>query len=176
MKTKKKWTIVATASLALILAVAFTVQAGPFGRGKGGGGGFGAHRGGEFGPHRLGMKSEMRGLRHLIDLTEEQEAKIEEIRTEHRNQMQDLRASIRTTRESMRALMDADGFDAEAARAAFREGSSIREEMFVRKAQMMSEIRAVLTDEQRETLKEKRALMHEGRKRHLRERFDNSEE
>ena len=157
MNSKKKWTAIATASLALILAVVFTAQAGHFGRGKGSGGGFGAPRGGEFGSHRMGMRSEMGGLRCLIDLTDAQEAEIDKIRTDHRKQMRDLRDSVRSSRESMKAFMAADKFNADAARKVFREGSAVREEMFVLRAQMRSKINAVLTPAQIETLKEKRA-------------------
>ena len=151
MNSKKKWTAIATASLALILAVVFTVEARPFGRGgKGGDGGFGYHG--------KGMKSEMRGLRHLIDLTDEQRDRIEKIRTDHREQMRGLSDSFRSSRrDSMRALMDTDEFSADKARQVFQEGSAVREEMFVLRAQMRYDIKEVLTPEQIETLKEERA-------------------
>jgi Spy/CpxP family protein refolding chaperone len=52
--------------------------------------------------------------------------------------------------------MQADPFDEDAARKAFRQVSALREDRFVLKAKMMGELKALLTAEQRELLKEKK--------------------
>lgn len=166
MKSKTKWTAIVAVAAGLVLAVVWSAEAGRHGRGKRGG----------FGPQGMHMKSEMRGLRHLVDLTEEQKAQIRTIREGYKERMGDLRDDIRASRESIRDLMDSGEFDEEAVLEAFRAGSGAREEAFVLGAKMRSEIKGVLTPEQVELLEKKRAKVRERMQHRLQERIEREKE
>ncbi len=147
MKLNRRIMMVSTVALALILAVAFSVQARPFGRGKHGGG-FGRHGG-------MGMKGGMGGLGHLVDLSDEQRAAMEEISAEYRPQMRALREKMHASRESVREQMEEGDYE-----GAFNTGSAIRKEMFLLRAEMMKKVDGLLTDEQRAEIDTRRSERH----------------
>ena len=165
MKSSNAWSVRVVLAMVLTLAAVSTAQSGPCRGGKPGtgggfnaprGDGFGPHMGGRFGAHRMGMGREGGGLRDLADLTNQQESKIRGIRSTYADQMKGLRAKLRDARENVRVLLDSGDHE-----GAFEARSGIHKEMFVLKGKMMSEIRTILTDEQRKTLEERRAQRRE---------------
>ncbi len=65
--------------------------------------------------------------------------------------------AMQEARANMKAVMQSETFNEEQAREAFRQTTAIREELFVKRAKMMSELKALLTPEQLELLKQKQA-------------------
>ena len=142
MKAKKALTITVTVTLVLFFVAAFVVEARPFG-----------HR-----MQKHGMGSGFGGLSAFLNLklTDAQQETMTNILNRYREQRESLRDRLMEMREKQMSIVHAETFDEDAARKAFREGSSVREDMFVLRAKMMAEMKAVLTPEQLETLKERK--------------------
>lgn len=125
-----------------------------------------------FGPggKRRGMGGELGGLRTFLalKLSESQQAEMSDVITTYRKEMERMRTMVREAGKSLSAVLQAEPFDEEQARRAFRESTSIREEIFVLKAKMMAELKALLTPEQLELLKKQKAQRME----RMRHRFD----
>lgn len=172
MKTRKKITIIVAVSLAVMLAVTYSVSAQPFGPGRHKGGMGGRHRiGGMGGPWMDCMGGTRMGamrMLHDLDLTDEQQTAVRKIVASYRKKGKDLGESAMELRPKMKRLTETGEFDEAAVRNAFQERSKTHEDMFVLRAKMMNEISAVLTEEQREALAEKRAGMAE----RMRKRFE----
>ena len=78
-----------------------------------------------------------------------------------------LRNRMMEARRNLRAVLRAESFNEGEARKAFREASATREEMFVLRAKVMTELTAVLTPEQKELIKERRGQRAEKMKERL---------
>lgn len=122
-----------------------------------------------FGPNR-GIRPDLGGLKAFLQLklSDSQQMQMMNILNKYQTDRESLRNSIMEARKNLSAVLRAEKFNNEHARKAFREASVVREEMFVLKAKMMAELKAVLTPEQREFLKDRRT-QRMGRLRH---RFD----
>lgn len=169
MGSKKKWTVIATVTMALILAVVLTVDAGRRGGGKGGGGGFDRQerggsdlhkgggrggsgpKGGERGSQRKGMKSRRGGLERILDPSDDQKVELGKIRSEARKEMEGL---------------DRDGLSRD----------ELREKMSGIRARMMERIEEELTSEQAAKLEERQAARREASAERVKERSGNSDE
>ncbi len=151
-----KWSIMVIATAILMLAAttgAQWVQAY-------GGGGHGGHGGG-FG----GLKMLMQ-----LDLTDAQKAQIREILPVYRAEKEARQDSLQTMRAQMRTLMEADRFDENEVRLAFRQMAPLMEDMAVLKVQFMHDIKSVLTPEQIARVKEKHLNRENRRGEHRRVR------
>ena len=151
MNLKKKLTVMVVGSMVFVLAVAVEAQARPGG------------------PNR-GMKAGLGGLKAFLELklSDSQQAEMGNIITKYQDQTESLRNRIIGSRKNLATVLRAEQFNEEEARKAFREASAVREDMFVLRARMMTEMKAVLTPEQLELLEERKA-QRLGRIRH---RFD----
>ncbi len=151
MNSKKALTVMAVVSMALLFAAAFVVEARPFG------------------PHmqKRGMGSGFTGLRafHDLKLSDAQQESITNIINKYQDQRETLWNSMVEARKNLRVVLQAEHFNEEGARKAYREASALREDMFVLRAKMMAELRAVLTPEQLELLKERKAKRLERKKK-----------
>ena len=99
------------------------------------------------------------GFKTLIELnlTENQKANALKIidgfmafRDSKKETMQQVRAKIK-------AVMKTESFDEDRVREVFRQATAIREELFVQRVKMIAGLKAILTPEQLELLKQKRA-------------------
>ena len=138
MKLRSKQLLSVWIGMILILAVASTAAAGRFGRssqipftGKG----------------VIGLKTFIE-----LNLTENQKADalniidgFEAFRDSKKEAMQEARANMKT-------VMQAEPFNEEPAREAFRKAMALREDLFVQRAKMMAELKAILTPEQLDLL------------------------
>jgi Spy/CpxP family protein refolding chaperone len=153
MNVKKVITVMVVVSMVLVFAAAFAAEARPFD------------------PHKQkrGMGFGLGGLRafHDLNLSDAQQESITNIINQYQNQRETLRNSMIEARKSLRVVLQAEHFNEEDARTAFREVSAVREDMFVLRAKMMAEIRAVLTPEQLELLKERKAQRLDRMKKRL---------
>ncbi len=140
MKTKNMF--MGTAVILMILGVAFGTQAEPFGPG---------HRG-----HGMGA---FMGLKTVLELklTDAQQTALMNVMNKYQDQMATLRGDMREAEKNVRAVLQAPGFDEQEARKAFQAASAVREEQFILRAKMLAEMKGVLTPEQLELLKERRA-------------------
>lgn len=137
---KRKAVIAAAIAISVVLVLAVAVHARPFASGfRHGGAG-------------------IDGLKALLELnlTEDQRVQLVTILNKYEQQREDLRHDAMGAGLNVAKVLRAESFDEERARKAFREASSVREEMFVMRAKMMSEIKTVLTPEQFKLLQEKR--------------------
>jgi Spy/CpxP family protein refolding chaperone len=122
-----------------------------------------AHRGHGFGPGLAGLKIFLE-----LKPSESQQVEMMNIFTKYRNEEKSLRESMVEARKNISTALDAEKFNEEQAREAFRKSSAVREELFVLRARMMSELKAVLTAEQAELLKDRKARRIE----RIKHRFD----
>jgi protein CpxP len=104
------------------------------------------------GPGCFGPRQER--MARVLDLSAEQQAKIEAIRQEEREKTAPLRRAQREFREKLRAAAAADPFDEAAVRALAAGQAATRTELIVARARTQNRILALLTPEQR-TLAEK---------------------
>ena len=148
MKSTKAWAVVAAVSMAF--AIAFAAEARPFG------------------PKR-GMKIGSGGLKGFLELnlSEAQQGEMMNIINKYQPENEGLRNRMMEARRNLRAVLRAESFNEGEARKAFREASATREEMFVLRAKIMTELEAVLTPEQKELIKERRGQRAEKMKERL---------
>jgi Spy/CpxP family protein refolding chaperone len=83
-----------------------------------------------------------------LDLSDDQKAQVREILPAYRAAREQRQADIEAMRLKMRDLMEADGFDENAVRQAFREMTPLMEDMAVLRVQFMHDVKAVLTPAQ----------------------------
>ena len=95
----------------------------------------------------------------MLDLSDAQREKIGQIQQRMRKQQYARREKMIEAREAMRAEMWKDPPDPEAVARAHDRVSALRREMLKERVQAYNEMRAVLTDEQRERLREARGMM-----------------
>lgn len=148
MKSTKTWAVVVAVSMAF--ALAFAAEARPFGR-------------------KPGIKSGLWGLKGLLELklSAAQQEEMLNIINKYQPEREGLRNRMMESRRNLRAVMHAEPFNEGEARKAFREASATREDIFVLGAKMMSELKAVLTPEQKQFIKERREQRAEKRKERL---------
>ena len=145
MENKKTMTILV--AVVLLFAVTFAVEAGTFG------------------PHmqKRGMGSGFGGLRVFLDLklSDPQQETMTNIINKYQDLREGLRERLIETRQNLTGVLNAEPFNEETARKAFRKASTVREDMFVLRAKMMAEMKAVLTPEQLELFKERKPARFE---------------
>lgn len=141
--------------LALGLSLSTAGVAAPHGDGH-----HGMHRSGEHAGH-------MDRMTRYLELTDAQRQQIETARQAHSPELRDLRQQIREQHQTLRE-QSRDGFDEQAAREhADRLGELTGQAAFIG-ARMWSDIREVLTEEQRQKLadhmEQRRDHHHEGKR------------
>ena len=105
-----------------------------------------------------------------LDLTEVQKHEAALILSKYRDEGQARRDALRTAMEELRETAEADPFDEEAVRTAFKGVAGAGEEMAVHGAKLVAELKGILTPEQKESLEEHRAARQERRKGRKRNR------
>jgi len=139
----RKKTIAGAVAVLLVFMIASAVEARSFG----------------FGWPGAGMNPALGRLQLFMELklTEAQQTEMTNIIKRYRAAGEPLQSNVIDARKNLRAIIQSDPFNEEAARQAFRQVSALREDRFVLRAKMMGELKALLTPEQREVLKEKKA-------------------
>jgi Spy/CpxP family protein refolding chaperone len=99
-----------------------------------------------------------------LDLTDAQKHEAALILSKYRDEGRERRAALRTAMEELRGTSEADPFDEDAIRAAFKGVAGAGEEMAVHGAKLVAELKGILTPEQKESFEEMRAGRHEKRK------------
>lgn len=108
-------------------------------------------------PHRspgCGGEGRRGQLMQQLDLTEEQQKSLDQLRQAQQKSMQGLREELQAKAVELRNLTDANDPRAEQAREQFRE---IREEMQARRLAHRADVQKILTPEQQKKLEELRA-------------------
>jgi protein CpxP len=131
--------------------------------GLSGGVSWAGHRDGEMfmGGHHKGKDEGPMKILKKLDLTQEQQEKVDAILAEHQSEKQVLHENIKNAKKSLREAMHADAFNEEAIRSASKTLSANMEEMAVFRGKIFAEIRPLLTWEQIEKLSEMRIRPHE---------------
>ena len=141
MKTKR--TLVVGLAIAVMLGGALVAAAGVFP---------GHHRRGGIGPGVMGLKTLIE-----LNLSDSQKDQVLEILDRYEQERQDTVGSLLDARKHLSTVYHAGEFNEDDIRNAFRQVSSTEEELFVFRARMMAELARVLTSEQIELLKDRRA-------------------
>jgi len=135
---------------------------GHFGR-PGGRGGGGPH-GDRF--NKGGGQDVLREVGRLwsnLNLSDEQVEQAAAIVASYREAQKSARKDRVGPREEIEAIIDADEFDEAALRAIIQQEAAQREEAMVLRVKMLRDLRDVLTDEQRELIRDKRAELKQRR-------------
>ena len=99
-----------------------------------------------------------------LGLTEDQKAKLKELRTASRANNKSVRESLKANREKMRTLTANGGFDEAQVTALANEQAGLQAKLIVERQRMKSQLFAILTDEQKAKLAEMKAKAGERRK------------
>jgi Spy/CpxP family protein refolding chaperone len=91
-----------------------------------------------------------------LNLTDTQKSGIKEIMDKYDPQLDALHGQLREARQQMRTTLNSSPFDETTVRTTYQQLSPLRENMFVLREQMKSEIRSLLTADQIKTLDQKR--------------------
>ena len=142
MKVAKKL-ILLLVTISMIFGIVSTADAGPF-------------RGNRM---NHGLRPELAGLKTFLglNLSDAQRHQMMDLIKKYENERINLRDRIMAARKDLFSTLDGTEFNEENVRKAFSKASSIREELFVSRARMMTELKAVLTPEQLEVLNESKA-------------------
>lgn len=111
----------------------------------------------------LGFKTLME-----LDLSDSQKAAVRNIVGKYREQGEPIRDQLLEAKENTRDVVEAEPFDEENVRQAFKEILPLLEEAMVLKTKCMVELRSILNPDQLELLKEKRAEVAEKMKKGMR--------
>jgi Spy/CpxP family protein refolding chaperone len=111
------------------------------------------------GPKLLGLKTVIE-----LNLSDKQESKILSIIQQYETNRENLKQSLVSGRSDLAKALEAEQFNETEVRNAFRHISSIQEDLLVLKAETMTELKTVLTPEQLQLLKERKAERRERRK------------
>lgn len=135
--------------------------------------------GGGYGPQSMegpessetDCRSQKRGPEHgmfaaLLDLTEEQQEKIEAIRQAGRTANETLREKKQEYQRELRDLVDEGSFDEEAIRAIAEQKAAVEVELAISRAKTHNETLAIMTPEQQELAKKLRAARQNNRGQH----------
>jgi Spy/CpxP family protein refolding chaperone len=117
----------------------------------------GHHKGKNFGP--------MGKLKDL-NLTAEQQTKVDSIMDQHKEEVRAMDEKIDASRKALHEAIHNDIFDEQKIREASKSLAKNKEDVDVLRGRMFSEIRTVLTPEQVAQLKEMKKMHHEQRKYH----------
>jgi Spy/CpxP family protein refolding chaperone len=103
-----------------------------------------------------------------LDLSAEQQEKIQAIMAEYRDKVAPLRQSLDANRDQLRQAARADTFDEVAVRTLAASQAAAKTELMVERARMQNQIHAVLTPEQRKLAAEKmeHRMGHRGDRHH----------
>ena len=151
---KSRATVIGIAAVSMVLALAWGVQARPFGAGS----------------RDRAPGAAIGGLKAILELrlSADQQAQLISIIDKYEDEKDGLSSRMMEARKKVAAVLKAETFNEEDAREAFREASEVRENLFVLRARMMSEIKAVLTPEQLQRLQEGKARRQE----RMKQRFE----
>lgn len=155
---------VLTAICIAILSVALIPSA--FANPKGGGYSHGQEMMEEGSRMGRGHVDKMERMAEFLDLTESQQAQIEQIMEGEREANSELRETHRASKEKIRALIDADSFDEAAVRAVAEESAQQQIELMISKARTHHAIHQILTPEQRVLAEKMKSMKRGGKGRH----------
>jgi Spy/CpxP family protein refolding chaperone len=91
-----------------------------------------------------------------LDLSDSQKVEVLNIINKYREEEKELNAQLQAAREETEDVIQAEPFDEEKVRLAFRQISPIMEDIMVLKTKIMAELKAVLNSDQLNLLEEKR--------------------
>ncbi len=103
-------------------------------------------------------------MTQVLDLTKEQQSRIDAIVEDERSKTEPLRQRMNENREQLRKMADAESFDEAAVRALATKKAELGAELMVERARAHNRIQAELTPEQRELSQKIRPLMQDGRR------------
>lgn len=89
------------------------------------------------------------GLDRMLDLSEEQEAKIQDLRLQHQKEMLPLRSQLESLGNDLKLAMTADKFDKAKAEKIINEMEKIRTRLHLARVLHQQAVRELLTPEQR---------------------------
>lgn len=115
---------------------------------------------GKRGHHRGGMGRMFRGL----DLTEDQKAKLKQLHTASRTNLQSTREALKANRQKMQESTATGAFDEAQITALANEQAALSAKLIVERQRMKSQFFSLLTDAQKTKLAEIKAKRSEGRK------------
>ena len=125
------------------------------------------HGGDGFMKHKGHKGMNMERLKVALDLTEQQQADIQQIINQQREKVQPVREQAQLNRDGIRELMDQENLDEAKLQALMQEQSKLRTEMMIERHATRAKIDQVLTPEQRQKHEELREL-RQGQKKHKR--------
>ena len=141
MKSRNALTV--TLAALIVFALAFSADAKPFGP--------------AFGNREHGGALAALQTFLALKLTDAQQEQMKSIIAKYQDQGRELKTKMEEARRNTWDVLNAAPLNEGNARNAFRNASTVREEMFILRVKMMAELKSVLTPDQVNLLKERRA-------------------
>ncbi|HMB16020.1 MAG TPA: Spy/CpxP family protein refolding chaperone [Pelovirga sp.] len=94
----------------------------------------------------------------ILDLSEDQQQELQNLRSEHRQQQQTLRTEMQASRNQLREVARANDADEAGIRAAVQEHAELKTRMMVNGAKHRQQMAAVMTPEQQQKFEQLREL------------------
>jgi Spy/CpxP family protein refolding chaperone len=110
------------------------------------------------GQHQERRQVQQQKMAVILDLSEEQQQQLQNLREQHRQQQQVLRAEMQASREQLREVARANDADEASIRAAVLEHAELKTRRMVDGAKHRQQIAAVLTPEQQQKFEQLREL------------------
>ena len=102
-------------------------------------------------------------MREKLKLTDQQESKIESLRSEHMKKMIDLKAELEKNMIDLKSIREKDNFTRADVISGVEKGNKIKNDMALAKANHLMDIWETLTPEQKKA-SERKSTMADGRK------------
>lgn len=113
--------------------------------------------------HEERMENRLEEMAVILDLTKEQQEKIEELADKNWNERQELRAKMQANRDALREYRSSKEFDVDEFRAKARQQADLKADMMAQREEHRKAVLAVMTPEQQkkaEQLREVRGPRH----------------
>ncbi len=117
-------------------------------------------------------------LRFFLEfkLSDSQQDKMAKIINKYQDEEKGLKNKMMEARKNLMSVMHTEPFDEATARKAFRNASTLEEDVFILRAKMMGEMNLVLTSKQKEMLKKRREQKIDRARQHFDPRHENDGE
>ena len=125
-------------------------------------------KGHKMGHHKKGMKHRIKRMIKHLELNEEQTKKVKAVFDRYDDRLDKLRYEKKDNRKALRDAMHADKQDMSAIKQLAKKQGELKTQKIIIRAKIKSEINSILTEKQRDEMKDMREKYGKGKYKHYR--------